>query len=60
MRNREYFNYLGSMVTDDARCTGEVKSRIATAKAAFSKKKDFFTRKLDLYLRKKLIQCCMW
>jgi hypothetical protein len=29
----EYFNYLGSMVTNDTRCTREIKSRIAMAKA---------------------------
>jgi hypothetical protein len=29
--NVEYFNYLGSMITSDARCTREIKSRIAMA-----------------------------
>jgi hypothetical protein len=51
----EYFNYLGSTITRDARCTCEIKSRIATAKAAFNKKKNIFTSKLDLNLRKKLV-----
>jgi len=37
-----------------------IKSRIAMAKAAFSKKKTLFTRKLDLNLRKKLIKCYIW
>jgi hypothetical protein len=37
--NVEYFNYLGSMITSDARCAGEIKIRIAMAKAAFNKKK---------------------
>jgi hypothetical protein len=32
----EYFNCLGSIVTNDARCRREIKSRIAMAKAAFS------------------------
>jgi hypothetical protein len=36
--NVEYFNYLGSMITNDARCTREIKSRIAMAKATFNKK----------------------
>ena len=39
---------------------GEIKSRIAMAKAAFSKKKILFTSKLDLNLRKKLIKCYIW
>jgi hypothetical protein len=34
----EYFNYLGSMVANDARCTREIKSRIVMA---FSNKKTF-------------------
>ena len=31
------FNYLGSMITEDARCETEIKRRIALAKSAFSK-----------------------
>ena len=58
--NAEYFKYLGSMLTNDGRCTCEIKSRIAMAKAAFSKKKILFTSKLDLNLRKKLIKCYIW
>ena len=30
------------------------------AKAAFNKKKNLFTRKLDLNLRKKLVKCYVW
>jgi hypothetical protein len=40
--------YLCSMLTDDGKCTCEIKSRIAMAKAAFNKKKTLFTSKLDL------------
>jgi hypothetical protein len=57
LENVEYFNYLGSMITNDARCTREIKSTIAMAKAAFNKKKTLFTSKLDLNLRKKLVKC---
>ena len=47
LKNVEYFNYLGSMITNDARCTREIKFRISIAKAAFKKKKKtLFTRKL--------------
>jgi len=53
LENVECFKYLGSMLTNDGRCTREIKSKIAMAKAAFSKKKTLFTSKLDLYLRKK-------
>ena len=48
------------MLTNDGRCTCEIKSRIAFAKAAFSKKKTLLTSKLDLNLRKKLIKCYIW
>ena len=43
------------MITNDARCTREIKSRIVTAKAAFNKRKTLdFTSKLDINLSKKL------
>jgi hypothetical protein len=48
------------MITKDARCTREIKSRIAMAKAPVNKKKTLFTRKLDLHLRKKLVKCYIW
>jgi hypothetical protein len=48
------------MITNDARCTREIKSRIATAKAAFNKQKSFFASKLDLNLRKKPVKCYIW
>ena len=53
--NVEYFNYLGSIITDDARCTCEIKSRIAMAKPTFNKKKALFTSKVELNLRQKLV-----
>ena len=54
------FKYLGSMLTEDGRCMCEIKSRIALAKAAFNKKKNLFTSKLDLNLRKRLVMCYVW
>ena len=60
LENVECFKYLGSMLTNDGRCTRKIKSRIAMAKAAFSKKKNLFTNKLDLNLRKKLIKFYIW
>jgi hypothetical protein len=41
------------MITSEARCTHEIQSRIAMAKAVFNRKKTLFTSKLDLNLRKK-------
>jgi hypothetical protein len=60
LENVEYFKYLGSMLTNDGRCTCEVKSRIAIAKTAFNKKRAPFTSKMDLELRKKLVKCYIW
>jgi hypothetical protein len=57
LENVEYFNYLGSTITNDARCTHEIKSRNAMAKAAVNNKRAFFTSKLDLDVRKKLVKC---
>ena len=37
LENVECFKYSGSMLTDDGKCTCEIKSRIAMAKAAFNK-----------------------
>jgi len=47
------------MLTEDGRCTCEIKPRIAMAKAVFNKKKNLFTSKLELNLRKKLVKCCI-
>jgi hypothetical protein len=54
----EYFNYLGSIITHNARRrpTHKIKSRIAMAKIAFNRKQNFSTSKLDLNLRKELLE----
>ena len=56
----ESFKFLGSMLTNDGRCTCEIKSIIAVAKAAFNKKRALFTNTLDLKSRKKLVKCYIW
>jgi hypothetical protein len=56
----EYFNYLVSTMTNDARCAREITCRVTVAKAASYKKKAIFTSKLDLNLRKKLVKCYIW
>jgi hypothetical protein len=60
LENVEYFNCLCSMITDDARCTYEIQSRIAMAKTAFRNNKAVFTNKLDLNRLKKLVKCNVW
>jgi hypothetical protein len=56
----EYFNYLGSIITDYARYTRDIKYRIAMAKAAIMRKNNLVSSKLDLNLRKKLAKCYAW
>jgi len=51
----EFFKYLDRILTNDGRCTCEIKYRIAMAKAAFNKKRALFTSTLDLKLRKKQV-----
>jgi len=46
--------------TYGARCTGEIKSMIVMATAAFSNKRIPFTSKLGLNLRNKLVKCYVW
>jgi len=48
------------MLTNDGRCTCEIKSSIAMTKAAFNMKKTIFTSQMDLNLRKKLVKCYIW
>jgi hypothetical protein len=60
LQNVESFNYLGSILTNDGRCTCEIKCRITMAKATFNKKRTIFTSTLDLELRKELVKCYIW
>jgi hypothetical protein len=50
LTNVEYFSYLPSRITNDARCKRKIKFRNALAHAAFNKK-NFLTIKLDLNFR---------
>jgi hypothetical protein len=44
--------YLCIILTNDGRCTREIKCRVAMAKEAFDKKRALFTSTLDFELRK--------
>jgi hypothetical protein len=41
LKNVEYFKYLGGLITNDAWCISEIKSRTAMAKAASNKRRLF-------------------
>jgi len=60
LENVESFKYLGSILTNDRRCTCEIKCEVAMAKAALNKKRVPFTSTLDLEMRKKLVKCYVW
>jgi hypothetical protein len=53
VENVEEFKYLGSMITNDTKCTREIKARIAMAKAAFNRK-TLFTSKLRLRAKEEI------
>jgi hypothetical protein len=65
LENVEYFDSLGNTITNDARCTRDIKFRTDMAKVAFNRK-TFFSSKLKLNLSKKLDelphleQSCLW
>jgi hypothetical protein len=60
LENVESFKYLRSILTNDGRCTCEIKCKITMAKAAFNKKKNLFISTFVLELRKKLTRCYIW
>jgi hypothetical protein len=47
-------------ITNDARCTYEIKSEIAMVTVTFNNKKALFTSKWDVNFRKKLVKWYMW
>jgi hypothetical protein len=60
LENVGSFKYFGSILSNDGRCTCEIRRRIAMAKAAFNKKRTLFTGTLDLELMKMLVKCYIW
>ena len=60
LENVESFQNLGSILTNDGRCTCEIKCGITMAKAAFNKKRALFISTLNLELRKKLVKTYIW
>jgi hypothetical protein len=55
------FNYLGSLITEDARCVREVNRRIALAKATFSKLDNILrNRALSMKIRLRVLDCYVY
>jgi hypothetical protein len=56
----ECSDYLGSIITKDARYIRKIESRIFTAKAALSKEKALSTSKSYLNVGRKILKYCVW
>ena len=56
MESVEYFKYLGSLTTNDARYESERKSRSGGKKKKINKNKTVFTSRIDLNVGKKLVK----
>jgi hypothetical protein len=55
LENLEYFNYVGSVITNNIRCTAEINYRISFSRATFNKKRALFTCKLDVKETSKML-----
>src|SRR6187401_2184328 len=51
------YEYLGSWITEDARCEEDLKARIGMAKAAFWQNKEVMRRNVRFGTKKKIIDC---
>jgi hypothetical protein len=58
--NVEYFNYFGSMITNDARCAWKIKSMIVMEKAAFDKKEESFHQQIGLKYEENTSKVLRW
>ena len=54
------FCYLGSVVTQDAKCHTEIKRRINMGKDAFCKRKELLRGKLNRTLKKRMVKTLVW
>ena len=54
------FCYLGSEITEDAKCHEEIKKRIAMGKDAFMRRRELLRRGLDRNLKKRMIKALIW
>ena len=54
------FRYLGVIMTEDGRCDLEIKTRIAMAKDAFSKRRELLVRSMNIKTKKRIIKAVVW
>ena len=53
----ERYKYLGSWITENARCEEDIKARIGMAKAAFWQNKEIMRRNVRFRTKKKILNC---
>ena len=51
------FRYLGSWITEDARCYEDIRARVGMAKAAFWQNKELMRRNIRLRTKRKILNC---
>src|SRR3984885_14147392 len=54
------FPYLGSTITEDARCHREIQRRIVIGKDAFEKRKELLRGKINKELKKRMVKTLVW
>ena len=54
------FCYLGSLLTEDARCNKEMKKRIAMAKAAFIRRGELLRGNISKDMKKRMVKALVW
>jgi len=57
MENVVYFKYMGSVMTNDARCAHQITSRDSRSESSIQEKEDSFHQETGINLRKKLVIC---
>jgi hypothetical protein len=54
------FSYLGSLITEDAKCHKEIRRRIAMGKEAFVKRRELMRGSLNRDLKKRMVKTLIW
>lgn len=54
------YKYLGSIITEDMRCSKEIKVRMAMAREGFKRKRGLLCGPMNKKLRKRLAKCYIW
>ena len=55
-----HYKYLGSWITEDARCEEEIRTRIGMAKAAFWQNKEVMRGNIRFCTKMKILNCCVF